>query len=230
MDATNATFVRYARKAKGWTQAELANRLGLSQGYVSLLEGGHREVPARLRTRLATLLVLAPTDLPLPKDVEPLSGNAVAAALGRLGYPGFGHLRARRPMNPANLVLGALLSPELDARLAEALPWVLAKHPDLDWSWLVSRAKQHDLQNRLGFLVGLARTTSETDGRSSAAALLGKWERVLERSRLDRDDPVSAVPMTEAERRWLRANRLLEAARWRVLSQLRPAKPLNAAD
>ena len=133
-------------------------------------------------------------------------------------------------MNPAALVAGALLSADLDARLAEALPWVLRRHADLDWSWLVSRAKLHDLQNRLGFLVSVGRRAAHALGDVRAADLLASAERLLERSRLDRDDALSAVGMTEAERRWLHVNRPAEAARWRVLSRLEPGSALDASD
>jgi hypothetical protein len=43
--------------------------------------------------------------------------------LSGLGYPGFAHLRARKA-NPAAVVLAALLRADMEARLAEALPWV----------------------------------------------------------------------------------------------------------
>lgn len=39
-DANRAAIVRAARKAKGWTQAELADKAGLSLPTVSRLEGG----------------------------------------------------------------------------------------------------------------------------------------------------------------------------------------------
>jgi CheY-like chemotaxis protein len=40
---------------------------------------------------------------------------------------------------------------ELESRLTEALPWLVLRHAlDLNWEWLVERAKVHDAQNRLG--------------------------------------------------------------------------------
>src|SRR4249919_2428027 len=46
------TWLADARRAKGWTQAEAAARLGLSQTYWSFLENGRRQVPARLLPKL----------------------------------------------------------------------------------------------------------------------------------------------------------------------------------
>jgi hypothetical protein len=63
--------------------------------------------------------------------------------------------------NPAEVVLSALRAKNLDTRLAEVLPWVLLKHPDLDWEWLVRAAKVNDLQNKLGFLRNVARRLAE---------------------------------------------------------------------
>jgi hypothetical protein len=125
-------------------------------------------------------------------------------------------------MNPAQVLLGALLSPELDARLAEGLAWLLGQFADLDWQWLLPRAKQHDLQNRLGFLVELARSSAAAKLDSERVETLGQWRDVLEKSRLDRDEPLSTVKVTNVERRWLLEHRPPEARHWRVLTSLRP--------
>jgi len=44
------------RTARQWTQAELAARLGVSQGYVCLIERGARPVPTPLAETLARVL------------------------------------------------------------------------------------------------------------------------------------------------------------------------------
>lgn len=222
----DVTFLREARESRRWTQADLAARLDVSQGYVSLLETGRRPLASRLRRRVTRVLALSPANLPLPAAATALSGDDVARGLGRLGYPGFAHVAGGQKVNPAALVAGALLSSELDARLTEALPWVLARYPDLDWGWLVSQAKLHDLQNRLGYLVALARR--RVDERQ--ALRLRDVEQRLGRSRLDRDDPLSAGELTNAERRWLLQHRPPEAAWWRVLTRLEPELTARAAD
>ena len=49
--------IRECREAAGWTQAELAERAGLSQQHVSLIEaGGRPELSVRTMMRLADAL------------------------------------------------------------------------------------------------------------------------------------------------------------------------------
>ena len=214
--------VRDAREERGWTQADLAGRLGVSQGYVCLLERGQRSVPSRLAQRLAGLLNLSPSRRPLSATRAPLEADAATRALGTLGYPGFAHYRQRDTLNPAELLLRVLRAPELDARVLEALVWVALAYPDLDWKWLTREAKVNDLQNRLGFLVTLARQLAERTERAEAARRLTLAEQALEYSRLQREDAFRPS-MTEAERRWLRQHRPPEAAHWNVLTNLTAA-------
>ena len=213
------TDVREARKKRRWRQAELADRLGVSQGYVSLLERSRRAVPRRLAPRLARVLNLPASSLPVEPDATPLDANTAAQALGALGYTGFQYHGRRRRLNPAELVLRTLRSRDVDARVVEALPWVLVRYPNLDWRWLLHEAKADDLQNRLGFLVTLARQLAERKGDSDTMQELEARERELENSRLQRDDAFRSS-MTEVERRWLREHRPAEAAHWNVLTNL----------
>ena len=74
----SGAVLRSARQAKSMTQATLATRLGVSQGYVSLLEAGNRSMSERLQMKLAAVLDLGPTALPLPSDATPLPGDSVA--------------------------------------------------------------------------------------------------------------------------------------------------------
>lgn len=217
---TQATDLRLARKHKGWNQAELARRLGVSQGYVSLLESGDRPVPMHLASTLVRLLELSPTHLPVETPAAPLKSDRALSALGALGYAGFAHRGKRVRLNPADLVARALRQDHVEARLVEALPWVLLRFPDLDWPWLVSQAKQHDVQNRLGFVVTLARRLADRQGQSSVAESLRSWELVLERSRLQREDAFAGDALTNAERKWLRSHRSADAAHWNMLSGL----------
>jgi hypothetical protein len=112
--------------------------------------------------------------------------------------------------------------PELEARVGEALPWVVWQYPDLDWTWLVAQAKLHDLQNRLGFVVGLAREVAKRKGPTATADALGEVEQRLEQSRLAREDTLCRESMTLAERRWLRERRSGQAELWNLLTGLIP--------
>ncbi len=61
----------------------------------------------------------------------------------------------------------------------EALVWVAVTYADLDWDWVVRQAKVGDLQNRLGFLVTLARQLAEQNGHVEAVALLTRVEQAV---------------------------------------------------
>ena len=212
--------VREARNQKCWTQTDLAEKLGVTQAYVSLLESNRRDVPRRLQPKLVTLLDLSASELPMTRAADPLPEHRVASALATLGYPGFAHLARARKLNPAELLDRTLRRPHVEARLAEALPWVLVHYANLDWEWLVSQAKQHDFQNRLGFVVTVARGLADHSGDASTAQAMRAWEGVLERSRLQKEDSFAGDRLTDAERRWLRTNRSAEAAQWNMLSNV----------
>lgn len=211
------TQVKAARKARGLTQMELARQLGVSQGYVSLLERSRRSVPPRLGARLAAVLDMPATLVPV-KGTGPLGTDEARRLLGRLGYEGFGYLQTSRRMNPAEVLLRTLQAEALDGRVVKALPWLLVEFPNLNWGWLMRQAKQEDLQNRLGFVVSLARALAQSTARTHAAATLGRWEHQLEGSRLLKTDALTSV--TQAEARWLYEHRSPEAKHWNVLSSL----------
>lgn len=213
------TEVREARTERGWRQAELAQRLGVSQGYVSLLEGSRRPVPRHLAPKLAKVLHMPASSLPVESPATPLGSEAAARALGSLGYAGFRYLRGVRLLNPAEVAVRVLRSRDVEARVVEALPWLFVRYPDLDWDWLVREAKVDDLQNRLGFLVTVARQLAERKGDSETSRTLTMRERELENSRLQREDSFRDA-MTGAERRWLREHRPATAAHWNVLTNL----------
>ena len=219
--------VRAARERRGWQQDELAERLGVSQGYVSLLESGRRSVPKRLAAKLVSLLSMSPSALPVPTP-KPLPSQQAARALGRLGYPGFAYLRSGTKVNPIEVLLGTLLADDVDARVVEGLPWLLVRYPDVDWDRLVAYAKQHDAQNRLGFLVALASRLAAANGDVATAELLERREQALQRSLLQHEDAFSRTSLTQAERRWLVANRSPEAKRWNVLATLNVDRLVNA--
>jgi hypothetical protein len=72
--------------------------------------------------------------------------HTLASDLAALGYPGFSYLTSCFKREPAEFMLSALSVKNLDARLTEALPWVLLEYPDLDWRWLVQKAELNQLQ------------------------------------------------------------------------------------
>lgn len=212
------TQLRAARRRSGLSQQAAAARLRLSQPYYSQLEAGTRPLPAALAPRVVTRLGASPCVLPLPDLTSawrPIPQNRLACALAALGYAPLAHLgRTATRMNPAVVIAGTLAHADLDVRLVEALPFVLAQFPELDTAWLAAQCRLLDLQNRLGFLAGLAQCPSVE------APHLSRLLPELERSRLAREDTLCRASMPAAERDWVRRNRPPEAVHWGLLTTL----------
>jgi len=219
---TSDHWLRRARQQRGWTQAQAAARLGVSQTYWSLLESDRRAVSTPMAARLARHFDVPPTRLPVRARHTTGTPDALARALSASGYPGFTHVRRGQVMNPAQLLVSVLGKPELEPRVVEGLPWLVLRHADLDWAWVVRQAKLHDLQNRLGFVVALARQLAEQKDEAGTAAVLSGVEGQLEHARLAREDTLCHASMTQAERRWLRQHRSPLAQHWNLLTSLVP--------
>ena len=219
----NGPELKQGRLAAKLTQVEASERLGLSQPYLSQLERGRRAVTPGLARAAVRLYRLPPTSLAPPpehpevKDVSVRLPNQLAA----LGYPGFSHLRKSSPLNPAVVVLDALSQESLDGRVAEALPWVLEQFPSLDWDWLVDHAKRRNVQNRLGFLVTVARMVAAKRLNEAAVEKLSRVQEELESSRLVAETTLGREAMPSAERAWLREHRSRQARHWNVLAGLK---------
>jgi hypothetical protein len=178
-----------------------------------------------LREKAVRVFGLPPTEVPAKLslgDVRPVSDDQLAADLSALGYEGFSHLKPSRPKNPADVLLSGLNSANRDARLVEALPWVVLQYPDMQWVELLRSAKSYDLQNRLGYVTHLARRAAEHRGENDKASTLEQLEHELDGSRLVREDTLCKEAMTSAERRWLDTNRPAEAKHWNLLTNLSP--------
>jgi transcriptional regulator with XRE-family HTH domain len=217
-----------ARNQAGLSQQQAASELGVSQSYLSMLEKGQRPLSRELARRMVQVYKMSPASLPpsqpfwQPKMTD---SEQLAADLAGLGYPGFAYLRSRRtPRNPSEILLSALAQDQLEARLFEALPWLVLKYWRMDPEWLLQQAKLHDLQNRLGFVVALARKASRQsamqDSRRDEA--LDQLEVTLRRSLLAREELLAGAHVSESERRWLKKHRSKEARDWNVLSNWRP--------
>lgn len=218
--------LKAGRLRAGWTQARLAKELCLTQAYVSLMESGERRVPPRLARRLARLLDLPPTVLPamatpVPEGAE--TNDWVEAQLARLGYPGY--VYRKRPgslHNPTEVLLAGLAFDRLEPRLVEALPWLLLKYEGHDAQRLVAAAKAQDLQNRLGFVVALARQVAERQQEfRGRVPELRRLEETLETSRLAREETFGQGNAGERLRQWLREERSDPARHWNLLTDLK---------
>ena len=213
-----------ARLVKGWTQTQAATHLRMTQAYLNFLESGKRRLTPELVRRATSVYGLSPELLPVGAAFAPAETDdqRLTELLAKLGYPGFGYLRARTPgKHPFEVLLTALAQKSLDARVGEALPWVAMKYAQPD-PWLVENARKFNLQNRLGFVVSLARRVAEMRHEGSRSAKLTELENLLDDSRLAKEDSFYRPPRTEGEREWLRKNRTEDAAHWNLLTDMRP--------
>jgi transcriptional regulator with XRE-family HTH domain len=203
-----------ARRTRGWTQREAAARLGVTQAYLSLLESGHRSSDP-VMCKLMQVYDLPPTVLPLGEIRTKVAADALARELAGLEYPGFAHFRrGRRKVNPAEFLLTALAQSNLEARTAEGLPWVVLRYSDMPLHFLVREARARNLQNRLGFVVSLARHATGRDD-------LQPLEQMLMDSKLEKEDSF-CKELNDVERRWLRDHASDEAKSWHLLSDMQP--------
>jgi transcriptional regulator with XRE-family HTH domain len=220
----NGEDLRNARKRRGWTQDKTAKKLGMTQAYLSMLEGGRRALSRPAMTRVVRKLDVPPTALPLQDELNrPASPNdLLRGELAALGYPGFSYLHPHRRArhNPAQVLFTALNEPDLDMRVVEGLPWLAFTFADLDWDWLVRKAKLHDRQNRLGFTVTLAKGLALKVGNQDRTESLSQKESLLQPSLLAREDTFCHDSLTKAERDWLREHRTPQARKWNILSDL----------
>jgi transcriptional regulator with XRE-family HTH domain len=226
--------LKEARLAKNWTQEQAALALDVTQAYLSMLEKGRRPVSGRFVRKALKVLNLPPTALPLPSEELEMPASSqkrdFSAELSALGYPGFAYLRARRRRNPAEVLLEALNEPNLDARVAEGLPWLAMTYVDMDWDWLVRNAKLCDRQNRLAFAVSLAGDLAEGKNDLERARELQRYLEALEGARLAREDTFCHDSMTKAERVWLREHRSPAAAHWNLLTDMKGEQLVYASE
>jgi transcriptional regulator with XRE-family HTH domain len=213
--------LKSARKASSWTQVRAADRLGVTQAYLSMVERGARAVSPELALRVAKVFEVPATALALLEYKTRLhDASSFKAILGGLGYPGFAYLRGSDRLNPALALMEALDTDDLDPRVTEAVAWLPLAYPDLNWTWLVANAKLRDRQNRLGFVVELARQAARRCGNSQLESRLAACGAALEPSRLAREDTLCKESMTQAERAWLRTHRTKSAKHWNLLTDL----------
>jgi transcriptional regulator with XRE-family HTH domain len=219
--AMNGAELKTARLASSWTQKDAARKLGVTQAYLSMVERGTRPVSTELGLRAIDVFALPATALPLgnrqPRARDEFSFKQ---ALGALGYPGFAYLGESARVNPAELLMDALDTDDLDARVTEALPWLPLAYPELNWDWLTFHAKVRGRQNRLAFIVDLARQLAEKKRDANLSLALAERVNALEGSRLAAEDTLCEASMTRAERKWLKTHRSKAAEHWNLLADL----------
>jgi hypothetical protein len=152
-----------------------------------------------------------------------LTNATLADELAKLDYPGFAYLRdGRATRNPAELALRALTSDETDARVVEAVPWLLLRFEHFDVDSVLRALKLQDRQNRFGFMAALAREVAERNPEfAHRLDKLRELERRVEKSRLAGEDTLGQSKTSERMRDWLRNHRSDLAKHWNVLTDLK---------
>lgn len=217
--------LKLARKQHRWTQVQAASRLGVSQPYLALLEKGRRKLTHALTEKAVKVFRTSLAELPYGEPSSSVDLQLLARQLSGLGYPGFAYLHAGKRENPAVVVLSALSQKDLEARLAEALPWVLLHYSaDMDATWLVQQARLRNLTNKLGFVVDLARRAAERSGTTDCRhyVSLGQLRESLRQSRLDVEDTLCQSHVSQNEREWVRQARSADAEFWHLLTNWHP--------
>lgn len=215
-----------ARKQRGLTQHSVAKLLRVSQAYVALLEKGKRSFPNALARKAVMRLQMNPLALPFTERSTKMGSHHLAQQLASLGYPGFASMRATWKRNPLQVLLEALEQDNLEARVTEALPWLLTKYGNMSEAnrhWLLQQARVLNLTNRLGFVVSLAMQVLSRKEKSASESYrsLSFLESNLKEGRLDKEDTLCQNLSTN-EKEWLKLNRPPEAAFWHVLADWRP--------
>jgi len=210
--------LRRARTDKGMTQVAAAARLGVSQTLLSLMEKGERSVTPAVARKAVKLLNAPPEQLPVSQETSH-SDYQLAADFGALGYPGYSYLQSR-PRNPAEVLFDALNRPDLDARLVEALPWLPLQYSNMDWNWLVTQAKVHNRQNRLGFVVALSTKVASRLAQQDVAKRLSQVVKMLEEARLAKTDTLCQESWPPSQRRFAHKQRSVLAAYWKLDTRL----------
>lgn len=152
-----------------------------------------------------------------------MTAEQLALELAALGYPGFAYLRGGgSAKDPKGILLAALEREHLEARLFEALPWlVLVYWQEMDLEWLFEEATRRGVQNRLGFVLTLARKAgTKLAADSSRERAMAALEAALKQHLLPREE--SLHEMNQAERKWLEGHRPKEAREWNLLTDWQP--------
>lgn len=195
-----------------------------------MLERDLRSLPASRLQAVLKMYSVSPLALPLRghSEWQRLDNRQIAFQLAGLGYPGFVHIKGKPVWNPQELLVAALTKSNLERRIVEALPWLVLTCSDMDWHWVVRECKVHDAQNRLGFVVTLARELAERK-ENPAFDNLCRLEERLKNSLLAKTGTLCNENMSAAEKKWLQKHSTREARQWNILSDLSPEHLTHAA-
>ena len=149
---------------------------------------------------------------PLPNGRGSESGSRSLAQLAS-GASTKERVKTRSRVRPDALLLDVLSRADTDARVAEALPWLVRSCRDqMNYAWLVRQAKLSNLQNRRGFVLQVSMTESPE---------LQKALNELGEARLLQEVTLWWASMQRRRARWMRTHRSQMAKQWNILTMLR---------
>lgn len=194
--------LRELRQERRWTQAELAGRLGVSQGWLSRIEKGEASLSAE-QLLYAARIFNASVDRFLPKKRGP-AASQIQNALARLGAV---HLVETEDVLPSehlseavNVILEVLSAPESPRHVSGIAPVLVEQIPHLDLRRLRARLAEAGLARRLGWLLDNAKQAIEEELESPEALSRStrvKYNRALSYLSLPHVSPPPETPEEE---------------------------------
>jgi hypothetical protein len=113
----------------------------------------------------------------------------------------FRTLSRRTPTyTPARFLAHVLDLPKVEARVVDALPWLVYAFPLMEWDWLIREMMLRGRQNRLGFLVDLAIELAEALAETDRMRKLLPHRDLLDLIKLDQEDTLCNDDMREGSR------------------------------
>lgn len=139
--------------------------------------------------------------------------------LGALRYPGFAYMNTDHPhVEPEDVLFSALVRPDFEARVAEALPWLVYNYADhMDWDSLTKALVKRGRQNRLGFVVELANELAANRQDVMREEFLHRLMVKLQQKKLDKEMTLCMDSVLEFAKKRRRSK---EASHWNIWSTL----------
>lgn len=230
--------VRNLRKERQWTQAQLADLLGISQNYLSVVERGQGSFTAEqlltiLRQFNVPIDYFAPSKIPVESQIQ----NALARQ-------GASHLLERTDVIPserlkqaADVIRETLLSADSARQITALAPVIVAHARNLNWPKLKAQVAEAGVDRRLPWVVDNVLSATDRElkrgkiergtavlyeqARLVLEDVLASWQVAIKgKVRELPEDVLDPDIASEKSRDEVRKGSSDISRRWRVLSRL----------